>query len=60
MESFEIPLDLEDVKIETVEFTKNHEILITVRSTLDGVFCHQCGQNITDFYGYDREITLRH
>ena len=60
MESFEIPLDLEDVKIETVEFTKNHEILITVRSTLDGAFCHQCGQNITDFYGYDREITLRH
>ncbi len=60
MESFEIPLDLEDVKIETVEFTQNHEILITVRSTLDGAFCHQCGQNITDFYGYDREITLRH
>jgi len=60
MESFEIPLDLKDVKIETVEFTKNHEVLITVRSTLDEAFCHQCGRNITDFYGYDREITLRH
>ena len=60
MESFEIPLDLEDVKIEAVEFTKNHEVLITVRSTLDGAFCHQCGRNITDFYGYDREIILRH
>ena len=60
MESFEIPLDLEDVKIEAVEFTKNHEVLITVRSTLDGAFCHRCGRNITDFYGYDREITLRH
>ena len=60
MESFEIPLDLEGVNIEAVEFTKNNEILITVMSTVDGVFCHQCGRSISDFYGYDREITLRH
>ena len=60
MDRFEIPLDIEDVKIERVEFTKNNEIIITVTSTLEGTDCHRCGKKITAAYGYGREITLRH
>jgi transposase len=60
MKHFEMPLDIEDVEIERVEFKENGEIIITVTSTLEGTYCHRCGQKITDFYGYDREITLRH
>ena len=60
MNHFEIPLDIEDVKIEKVEFTDRQEIVITVTSTLEGAHCHRCGQKITDSYGHDREITLRH
>ena len=56
---FEIPLDIEDVKIERVEFKENGEIIIVVTSTVEGTYCHRCGQKITDSYGYDREITLR-
>ncbi|HJW29288.1 MAG TPA: ISL3 family transposase [Saprospiraceae bacterium] len=60
MDRFEIPLDIEDVKIERVEFTQDNEIIITVTSTLEGTNCHRCGKKITAAYGYGREITLRH
>ncbi len=33
MDRFEMPLDIEDVKIEAVEFTPNNEIIITRRVT---------------------------
>ena len=42
-----MPLDIEDVKIERVEFTQNNEIIITVTSTLEGTDCHRCGRKIT-------------
>lgn len=60
MNHFEIPLDIEDVKIERVEFKENGEIIIVVTSTVEGTYCHRCGQKITDSYGHDREIRLRH
>ena len=60
MDRFEIPLDIEDVKIEAVEFTPKNEIIITVTSTVEGTACHRCGKKITAAYGCGREITLRH
>ena len=60
MAHFEIPLDIEDVQIEHVEFTPNNEIIITVTSTVEGTHCHRCGKKITVAYGCGREITLRH
>jgi len=42
-----MPLDIEDVKIERVEFTQNNEIIITVTSTLEGTDCPRCGRKIT-------------
>ena len=60
MAHFEIPLDIEDVQIEQVEFTPTNEIIITVTSTVEGTQCHQCGKKITVSHGCGREITLRH
>ena len=57
MDRFEIPLDIEDVKIEAVEFTPNNEIIITVTSTVEGTRCHRCGNKIKQAYGEGREIT---
>lgn len=37
MKRFEIPWDIEKVKIERVEFTQTHEIIITVTSTLESI-----------------------
>jgi len=34
MNRLEIPLDIENVKIERVDFTQDHEIMITVTRTL--------------------------
>ena len=60
MAHFEIPLDIEDVEIEQVEFTPNNEIIITVTSTVEGTHCHRCGKKIKKAYGEGREITRRH
>jgi transposase len=59
-QTFEIPLDIPDVTIESVTTNRVGHIEITVKSTVKGTPCHQCGKMITKFYGEDHEITLRH
>jgi len=58
--TFEIPLDIPDVTIEKVETDRHGGFVITVKSAVEGTYCHKCGKKITKVYGYDREITLRH
>jgi transposase len=58
--TFEIPLDIPDVTIQTVETDRHGDFVITVKSTVEGTSCHTCGKKVTKVYGYDREITLRH
>jgi hypothetical protein len=53
MNLFEIPLDIENVKIEGVEFTEKGEIIITVTSTLEGTHCQHCSKEIKKFYSFD-------
>jgi transposase len=59
-QTFEIPLDIPDVTIENVTTKRIGHIEITVKSTVEGTPCHRCGKMTTQFYGEDREITLRH
>ena len=59
-QTFEIPLDIPDVAIENVTTNRMGHIEITVKSTVEGTPCHRCGKITTQFYGEDREITLRH
>ena len=59
-QTFEIPLDIPDVTIENVTTNRMGHIEITVKSTVEGTPCHRCGKMATQFYGEDREITLRH
>jgi hypothetical protein len=56
-QTFEIPLDIPDVTIEHVTTNRLGHIEITVKSTVEGVPCHQCGKMTTKVYGDDREIT---
>lgn len=58
--TFEIPLDIPDVTIEKVETNRHGDVVITVKSTLEGTYCHRCGKKITKVYAEDREITFRH
>ena len=58
--TFEISLDIPDVTIEKTETNRHGDIVITVKSTIEGTSCHQCGNRITKVYGYDREIIFRH
>jgi transposase len=59
-QTFEIPLDIPDVTIESVGTNPAGHLEITVKSTVEGTPCHRCGQQTTQWYGEDREITLRH
>jgi transposase len=59
-QTFEIPLDIPEVTIEKVETDRNGDVVITVKSTVEGTHCYTCGKKITKVYGDDREITLRH
>ena len=59
-QTFEIPLDIPDVTIENVTTNRIGHIEINVKSTVEGTPCHRCGKMTTQFYGEDREITLRH
>ena len=59
-QTFEIPLDIPDVTIENVTTNRIGHIEITVKSTVEGPPCHRGGKMTTQFYGEDREITLRH
>ena len=52
-QTFEIPLDIPDVTIESVRTTPAGHLEITVKSTVEGTPCHQCGQRTTQFYGED-------
>ena len=56
----QIPLDIPDVKVEKFDVSTKKDFVITVTSTLKGTTCKHCGKKIDKFYGYNKEITLRH
>ena len=45
--TFEIPLDIPDVTIQTVETERNGAFVITVKSPVAGTYCQRCGKQIT-------------
>jgi len=53
-------IGLSHVSITKAETNQKGAIEITVESTLEGTYCHCCGQEITKFYDYNRLSTLRH
>jgi transposase len=56
----EIPLDIENIRVKQVTFTKEDNILIKVESTEEGAYCYRCGNRITKLHSHNRELKLRH
>ena len=56
----QIPLDIPDVQIEKLDTSSKKGFVLTLTSTLKGTTCKCCGKPIDKFYGYSKEITLRH
>lgn len=54
------PLDIPDVRILKTETDTAGDYIITVESTQKRTQCRRCGQDISQFHGYDNEIELRH
>lgn len=55
-----IDLDLPDVEILEVKRKRRGTYIITVESTLSSAQCRKCGREISKFYGYGREVQVRH
>ena len=60
MATFEISLDIPDIKIEKAEINENGDVIITVVSTVGGTCCHRCDREISKPYGHGKAIELRH
>ena len=56
----QIPLDIADVQIEKFDASTKKSFVVTVTSELNGTTCQHCGKPIDKFYGYSKEIILRH
>ena len=56
----QIHLDIPDVQIEKLDTSSKKGFVLTLTSTLKGMTCKCCGKRIDKFYGYSKEITLRH
>ncbi len=57
---FQIPLDIPNVEIKSVQVNEYGDYVITVESTRDSAICQHCGNQITKPNGHGREIELRH
>ncbi len=55
--TFEIPLDIPDVTIQTVATDRHGDFVITGKSTVAGTSCHTGGQKVPKVSGYAREMT---
>jgi transposase len=60
MNTIEIPLDIPAIETESIVTNEEGEIIITVRSTVDGTYCRKCGRKINKLHGHDKAIVLRH
>jgi len=49
--TFEMPLDIPDVTIQTVETDRHGDVVSTVTRTVEGTSCHTCGKKVTKVYG---------
>jgi len=58
--TFQIPLDIPDVHLLSSRPGERGEFILEVESSLNSTICRRCGQEITEFHGYDHPIRLRH
>ena len=57
---FEVPIDIPNVRVESVEINRKGAFVITLSSTEHGTECHVCGRKLTKRCGHGRAVILRH
>jgi len=55
-----VPFDIKNVELINTQANEAGQFIITVRSTIESVCCHNCGKEATKFYGHADERTIRH
>lgn len=58
--TIEIPFDIEDVEVINVESNAEGQLIITVKSTIEGTCCHKCGRLTSALYDHGDARTIRH
>ena len=56
----QIPLDIPDVQIKKFDASTKKGFVVTVTSEQKGTTCQHCGKSIDKFYGYSKEMIVRH
>ena len=55
-----VPFDIKDVELIDTQTNEAGQLIITVRSTIENVCCHNCGKEATKFNGHADVRTIRH
>jgi transposase len=58
--TIEVPFDIEDVEVLNIESMTDGQLIITVKSTIEGTCCHKCGNHIKTLYDHGDARTVRH
>ena len=58
--NIQIPLDIPEVTIKSVEINERKDYLISIESRRESAICQHCGKEIRKSRGTGHEITLRH
>ena len=58
--NIQIPLDIPEVTIKSVEINERKDYIISVESRHESAICQHCGKEIRKTHGTGHEITLRH
>jgi transposase len=58
--TIEVPFDIEDVEVINLESNTEGQLIITVKSTIEGTCCHKCGRHTKALYDHFDARTIRH
>jgi transposase len=58
--TIEVPFDIEDVEVISTQTNAVGQFIITVKSTIEGTNCHNCGRDIKTLYDHGDARTVRH
>ena len=50
--TFQLPLDIPDVRILSMSTGNKNEIILAIESTLETTACRLCGREISRFHGH--------
>ena len=58
--TIEVPFDIENVEVINTQVNAEGQLIITVKSTIEGTCCHKCGHHTKALYDHGDARIVRH